>query len=100
MIEQDILSIFSGTWFLIVAIFFLGASIFVHELDVRRTAQDPKQLYNDRRSVYVFRPESRNVSVNIIERKEIVGQLRDTDGLAAALQLFRRRTPFTDVEYV
>jgi len=32
MIEQDILSIFSGTWFLIVAIFFLGASIFVHEL--------------------------------------------------------------------
>lgn len=32
MNESDLLAFFSGTWFLIVAVFFLGLSIFVHEL--------------------------------------------------------------------
>lgn len=32
MNEQDLFSFFSGTWFLVVAVFFLGLSIFVHEL--------------------------------------------------------------------
>lgn len=32
MIDPGLLNIFSGFWFLVVAIFFLGASIFVHEL--------------------------------------------------------------------
>lgn len=32
MSDSELLSFFSGTWFLIVAVFFLGLSIFVHEL--------------------------------------------------------------------
>ncbi len=32
MNESDLVAFFSGTWFLVVAVFFLGLSIFIHEL--------------------------------------------------------------------